>query len=81
MHLVKTAKVSSKGQITLPQRVRSALGTDLVRIVLDNGDVRIEPVKNVAGSLGKYARKSAVPFKAEREQAWESVVREKYKRR
>ena len=81
MHLVKTAKVSSKGQITLPQRVRSALGTDFVRIVLDNGDVRIEPVKNVAGSLGKYARKPAVPFKAEREQAWEAVVREKYKRR
>jgi len=39
--VVKTAKVSSKGQITLPRAVRKALGTDHVRIVYSGGEVRI----------------------------------------
>jgi AbrB family looped-hinge helix DNA binding protein len=78
--VVKTAKVSSKGQITLPRQVREALGTDLVTIVLEGGAVRIEPVRDLAGSLAKYARKD-VPFAAARERAWDAVAREKHKRR
>ena len=77
---VKTAKISSKGQITLPRDIRKALGTDRVRIVLEHGSVRIEPVNDVAGSLAHYARKR-VPFRVAREKAWEAVVREKHKRR
>ena len=78
--VVKTAKVSSKGQITLPRRIREALGTDLVTIVLERGAVRIEPVRDLAGSLSKYARKS-VSFATARERAWDAVAREKHKRR
>ena len=80
--VVKIAKVSSKGQITLPLEIRKALGTNHVRIVSDQGSVRIEPVNDIAGSLAHYARgKKRVPFRAAREKAWEAVVREKYKRR
>ncbi len=79
--MVKTVKVSSKGQITLPRSVRAALGTDHVRIVVENGQVRIEPSPDPGGSLHRYARKRRVPFKQERDQAWEAVVRDKYKRR
>ena len=80
--LVKTAKVSSKGQITLPREVRSALGTDHVRIVFEDGRVRIEPSPDPGGSLHRYTRgKRKVPFKQEREQAWEAHVRDKFKRR
>lgn len=78
--VVKTAKVSSKGQITLPREVRKVLGTDHVRIVCEQGEVRIEPVNDIAGSLAHYARRP-VPFRAARERAWEAVVREKHKRR
>lgn len=78
--VVKTAKVSSKGQITLPRDVRRALGTDFVRIVSENGSVRIEPVNDVAGSLAHYAKKR-VAFRVARVKAWEAVVREKHKRR
>lgn len=80
---VKTAKVSSKGQITLPREVRKALGTDHVRIVYSSEDgVRIEPVNDVAGSLAHYARrKGRIPFDLARERAWGAVVREKHKRR
>jgi bifunctional DNA-binding transcriptional regulator/antitoxin component of YhaV-PrlF toxin-antitoxin module len=80
--MVKTAKISSKGQITLPRDVRKALGTDHVRIVSEQGSVRIEPVNDVAGSLAHYAKgRKRVPFRVAREQAWEGHVRDKYKRR
>lgn len=80
MDVVKTAKVSSKGQITLPREVRKSLGTDLVRIVSGKDGVRIEPISDVAGSLARYVKKRR-PFRVEREQAWDAIVREKYKRR
>ena len=80
--VVKTAKISSKGQITLPREVRKALGTDHVRIVSDRGSVRIEPVSDLAGSLAHYAKgRKRVSFQVARDKAWEAVVREKHKRR
>lgn len=80
--VVKTAKVSSKGQITLPREVRKALGTDHVRIVSEAGALRIEPVNDVAGSLARYAKgRKRIPFHVARESAWDAVVREKHKRR
>ena len=79
--MVRTAKVSRSGQITLPRTVRAALGTDRVRIILENGQVRIEPSPDPGGSLQRYARKPRIPFKQERDQAWEAVIRDKYKRR
>jgi len=78
--VVKTAKISSRGQITLPRDVRKALGTDYVRIVSEQGSVRIEPVNDVAGSLAHYAKgRKRVPFRVAREQAWEAHVRDKFK--
>ena len=80
--MVKTAaRVSRSGQITLPRTVRAALGTDRVRIILENGRVVIEPLPDSGGSLQRYARKPRIPFKQERDQAWEAVIRDKYKRR
>ncbi len=54
----KVAKISSKGQITLPKAIRERLGSDLVRLVMDNGGVRIEQVREVAGSLSRYAKRT-----------------------
>ena len=79
--MVKVSKVSRSGQIILPRTVRAALGTDRVRIILENGRVRIEPLPDPGGSLQRYARKPRIPFKKERDQAWEAVIRDKYKRR
>ena len=52
----KIAKISSKGQITLPKAVRDRLGSNLVRLVSDETGVRIEPVRDVGGSLSRYAK-------------------------
>jgi len=76
----KTAKVSSKGQITLPKVVRDFLHTDILRVVIEDDEVRIQPVRNVAGSLKKYAQKG-VSMEQARDDAWDQVVHEKYPRR
>jgi AbrB family looped-hinge helix DNA binding protein len=52
----KISKISSKGQITLPKSVRERLGSKLVRLISDDDGVRIEPVRDVAGSLKQYAK-------------------------
>jgi AbrB family looped-hinge helix DNA binding protein len=64
----KVAKISSKGQITLPKSVRDRLGSKLVRVISDGEGVRIEPVRDVAGSLKAYA-KSYVTLEEAREGA------------
>ena len=79
--MARTSRVSKSGQITLPRTVRAALGTDRVRIILENGQVRIEPAPDPGGSLQRYARKPRIPFEQERDQAWEAIVRHKAFRR
>ncbi len=75
----KAVKISRKGQITLPRRVRQLLASDLVRIVVDEGVVKIEPVRDVAGNLRKYARRY-VPLEKARGKAWDEAMREKHVR-
>ena len=77
--LVKTARISSKGQITLPKAIRDKLQTDTINIVMDNDTIRLEPVKDVGGSLKDYARKDLSATQA-REQAWTRAVHEKHLR-
>ena len=79
-HLEKTVKISNKGQITLPRQVRKLLQADLVRIVAEEGQVRIEPVKDVAGTLKRYATQF-VPLREAKEKAWKKVLDEKHLRR
>jgi len=64
----KVSKISSKGQITLPKSVRERLGSEFVRLISDDEGVRIEPVRDVAGSLKRYA-KSYVTIEEAREGA------------
>ena len=76
----KTLKVSSKGQITLPRLVREMLGSEYVRIVIEDSHVHIRPVAQVAGALSRYARRGR-KVKNEADRAWTEVVREKHRRR
>jgi len=64
----RIAKVSGKGQITLPKSIREKLGSSLVRIVAGDDCVRIEPVRELGGSLKAYA-KTYVPIEEAREGA------------
>jgi len=76
----KTAKISRKGQITLPEPIRAALKSDTVRIIMEDETIRIEPIKDLGGCLKQYAEQY-IPSRTAREQAWSEVVREKHSRR
>ncbi len=52
------AKITSKGQITIPVYIRKRLKTNLVSIEFKGDSVILRPVYNVGGSLSKYAFKN-----------------------
>lgn len=80
MIIEKTAKISKKGQITLPKTVRDKLQSDTIRIVIDGDLIRLEPVHDVGGSLKRYATRRIDHRKA-RDQAWGEALDEKHLRR
>jgi len=53
---------------------------DKLRIVIEDDEVRIQPVRNVAGSLKRYARKD-ISMEQAREEVWDQVTHEEYPRR
>ena len=68
-----TATITSKGQLTLPKEVRRILNTTTVEIEVLDGEVRLKPVRDVAGVLARYARNEA-PLHEIREKVWEDVA-------
>lgn len=80
MIIEKTAKISSKGQITLPKAIRDRLQSDLVRIIVEDDVIRIEPVRDVGASLHRYTREH-IPHAQARDRAWTDAVEEKHPRR
>ncbi len=77
----KTAKITRKGQLTLPKAIRDALKADVVRVILEqDGQVRIRPVEELAGSLEQYAERY-ISCESARNQAWSEAVNEKHPRR
>jgi len=78
--LEKLANIFSRSQITLPKAVRELLRSDVVRIVVEDGPMRIELVEDVAGSLRRYTNEYVL-LKETRESAWREALREKHARR
>jgi len=72
-----TAKITKKGQVTIPRKIREKLNSEVIEFDILESGVMIRPVKSVAGSLNSYVKKM-IPFKEEREKAWEEIVREQY---
>jgi AbrB family looped-hinge helix DNA binding protein len=70
-----TAKVTAKGQITLPKNARDALGSDVVEIEVEEGRVLLRPVRSLAGALRDYAREGKT-LNEIREEVWGEVARD-----
>ncbi|MGV7931189.1 MAG: AbrB/MazE/SpoVT family DNA-binding domain-containing protein [Spirochaetota bacterium] len=71
-----TAKITKKGQVTIPRDIRKVLGGQVVEFVVTDAGVLIKPVESVAGSLARYRSKSA-DFEDARTSTWNKAVREK----
>ncbi|WP_164930913.1 AbrB/MazE/SpoVT family DNA-binding domain-containing protein [Aquifex aeolicus] len=52
---MKIAKLTKKGQFTIPTGYRKLLGTYIVEITYEKGKVIIKPAKKLGGILHKYA--------------------------
>lgn len=70
-----TATITSKGQITVPREIRKILGSTTVEFDVIDGEVRLRPVKSVAGALANYAKgKKSAPLHDIREEVWGEVA-------
>ena len=49
------AKLTKKGQVTIPAEYRKKLGTEVVEITIEGNKIVIRPVRNLGGVLHKYA--------------------------
>lgn len=73
---MKFSKITRKGQVTIPKRIRNILGSELVEFVVTDSGVMIKPAESVAGSLSRYAGRSEA-FDKVREKVWSEVAKEK----
>ena len=78
---VMKAKISKRGQITIPKEIRKELNSDYVEFIKEGNRIfirRIPSVEEMAGSLNKYARNKLKTGLTE-EDAWSEHVKEKYR--
>lgn len=74
------AKISKKGQITIPKEIRNELNADYVEFIKEGERIFIKKIPSVdelAGSLKKYAKNKSKTGLNE-EEAWNEHVKEKY---
>ncbi len=74
-----TAKITSKGQITIPRAIRETLKSDVVEFQLAEDKVVLKAVRSVGGALRTYSKGPAA-FSEVREKVWGEVVDEKTKK-
>jgi AbrB family looped-hinge helix DNA binding protein len=65
-----TAKITQKGQVTLPKKIRQLLNTDIIEFEIIDDNLVLKPVQSVSGALSAYANKQ-MSFKSARDLAWE----------
>lgn len=80
--LVKTLKISDKGQIVIPKAFVKHLGSNLIKLeVRKNQELAISPVRDLAGSLTAFAYKEpSTNFNELRNKAWDIVIKDKFKK-
>jgi bifunctional DNA-binding transcriptional regulator/antitoxin component of YhaV-PrlF toxin-antitoxin module len=73
-----SAKITRKGQVTIPRRIREKLKSEVIEFAIVKGQVVIKPLPSVAGSLRAHGKKESIPFQEARENAWGEVAQERY---
>jgi bifunctional DNA-binding transcriptional regulator/antitoxin component of YhaV-PrlF toxin-antitoxin module len=74
--MAMTAKITSKGQVTIPRKIRDVLKSNTIEFEVINGSVVVRPVSSVGGSLSAYA-KGHKTIREIRDKVWEEVVHAK----
>jgi AbrB family looped-hinge helix DNA binding protein len=71
-----TAKITSKGQVTIPRKIRDVLKSNTVEFEVVDGNVVVRPVSSVGGSLSSYV-KGHRALREVRDKVWEEVAHAK----
>jgi AbrB family looped-hinge helix DNA binding protein len=74
----KTAKVTSKGQVTIPKEIRDHLDSEVIEFEIEGDRVIIRPVRKIAGVLKRYANSDLI---SQEDSAWERALKNKLENR
>lgn len=77
---MSAVKITSKGQVTIPKKIRDLLKSNTVEFKLIGENIVVKPVISVGGSLNRYARKY-IPLKEIKEGVWEDVVSDRIRKK
>jgi bifunctional DNA-binding transcriptional regulator/antitoxin component of YhaV-PrlF toxin-antitoxin module len=72
------SKIAQKGQLTIPQKTRKKLNSEMVEFAIIEDQGVLKQVKSIAGSLKSYVRRESLPFKKAQERAWTEAVEENH---
>ena len=75
----EAVKITRKGQVTIPKKIRERLKATAVYFDVVNDEVVVRAVRDAAGSLSEYAGnvKPGISIKQMKDRAWEEAVHEK----
>lgn len=74
---LRTVKITRKGQVTIPKRIRDFLKSDVVEFNVIDNRVVVVPVDSAAGSLSAYAKEHK-PLENVRDTAWKEAMDAKF---
>ena len=74
----KTAKVTSKGQVTIPKEIRDHLDSQVVEFEIENDRVILRAVRSVAGELKRYVNPDLI---SQEQGAWARAVKDRHENR
>ncbi len=75
----EAVKITRKGQVTIPKKIRDKLNATSVYFKVINDEVVVRAVRDAAGSLSEFGRnaKSGMSIEQMKDRAWEEAVHEK----
>jgi AbrB family looped-hinge helix DNA binding protein len=75
----QAVKITRKGQVTIPKKIRERLKATAVYFDVVNDEVVVRAVRDAAGSLSDYAGnvKPDITSNQMKDRAWEEAVHEK----
>lgn len=75
----EAVKITKKGQVTIPKKIRDRLQATEVYFEVVNDEVVVRAVRDAAGSLSEYARNvdPNISIEQMKDKAWEEAVHEK----
>lgn len=75
----EAVKITKKGQVTIPKKIRDRLKATEVYFDVVNGEVVVRAIRDAAGSLSEYAENVDRDMSIEqmKDRAWQEVMHEK----